>query len=347
MQSKAVKEKSKDIEDLRKLLIKKGVINNNLKIFSDDEFVYIPIKKSIPELDTKQIVVKDFQIRENKPRSYVELLNLPNHIIDKLPRSYDVIGDVILVKIPDEIIDYKTKIGKALLEANKNIRSVFLSYSVSGEFRTRKIEKIAGDKNTKTMHVEYGVRFELDIEKTYFSPRLANERRRISNQINEGEIVVDMFTGVAPFPIIIAKYSNPKIIYGIDINKDSIKFARENVRANKLLDKIEIVNSDAKDIKKIFLRKKIKADRIIMNLPFSSYLFFENALDIAKKHCIIHYYDILADEEIQKRLDSLNNISLNKNFKLVNLNINKIKTYAPRVFYIGIDITAKKIADVA
>ena len=60
------------------------------------------------------------------------------------------------------------------------------------------------------------------LKETYFSPRLANERKRITSLVKPGETVVDMFAGVAPFSIMIAKYANPKIIYAIDKNKDAI-----------------------------------------------------------------------------------------------------------------------------
>ena len=343
MKSKAVKTKIRDAEKLRRFLIRNKIINNKLKIERDSNYLYIPIKKIISNIDSCQIIEKDFQKIEKKPHSYENLLNLPEKLMNLLPSSYDVIGDIILIKIPEELLSFKQEIGKALLNVNKNIRSVCLSNPVSGELRTRETEIIAGEKNTKTSHVEYGIKFQLDIAKTYFSPRLSNERKRIADQVSKGEIFVDMFTGVAPFPIFIAKYSEPKIIYAIDKNKESIYYAKKNVGSNQLLDKIEIINADAKEIKYILDKDNVKANRIIMNLPFSSYLFFNKALEIASKKCIIHYYDILPEVDIEKRIEFLKNISKKYNFKLVKLKINKIKTYAPRVFYIGIDITAKKM----
>ncbi len=348
MRAKALKVKAKDVYKIRRYLIKKDLIFKNLKFLKYKKFVYIPVKTITPEINSYQITEQDFQIIKKKPKSYKDLISLPKNIIEKLPTSYDIIGNIILIKIPLLLLKYKKQIGKALLEANKNIKTVCLSYPISGELRTRKIEVIAGQNNTKTSHFEYGVKYELDIKKTYFSPRLANERKRIADQINKGETIVDMFTGIAPFSIIIAKYSNPKIIYAIDKNKDAIKYAKQNIKANKLLDKIELVNADAKEVKDILNKKGVKADRIIMNLPFSSYLFFKNALNIASRSCMIHYYNIVKEENIEKRVNSLKKISEKQNFKLVKLNVKKIKTYAPRVFYIGIDITAQKIdADVA
>ena len=80
-----------------------------------------------------------------------------------------------------------------------------------------------------------------------------------------------------------------------------------------------------------------------MNLPFSAHLFFKNALEIVDNICIIHYYDILKEGKIQERINKLRRIAEENKTTLTNLNIRKIKTYAPREFYIGIDITAKKM----
>jgi tRNA (guanine37-N1)-methyltransferase len=149
-----------------------------------------------------------------------------------------------------------------------------------------------------------------------------------------------MFTGVAPFSIMLAKYSNPKIIYALDKNPYAVKYAKINIKNNKVLDKIQVIKADAKNSSNII---KEKVDRIIMNLPFSAYKFFKYALNIANNKCVIFYYDILKEEEIDKRVGFLKKIAFDKGFILESLDIHKIKTYAPREFYIGIDITAKKM----
>jgi tRNA (guanine37-N1)-methyltransferase len=137
----------------------------------------------------------------------------------------------------------------------------------------------------------------------------------------------------------IASYSNPKIVYAIDKNKFAIDFLKQNIKKNNVLDKVEALNIDSKDIHKNI---SCKADRIIMNLPFSAYNFFKYALKIANKICVIHYYDILSDDKIQNRIKDLKKIAINSGFVLSNLDVRKIKTYAPREYYIGIDIIARK-----
>ena len=330
----------KQAEKLRKYLSEKNLLRNDLKMSRDNEFVYFPVKNTPRELDSYKIIRKEFEKRKSKPRSYKEIISIPDKLKNELPTSYDVIGDMILIKLSKNLLRYQKEIGKSLLESNKNIKTICLTEPITGELRTRNIKVITGEKRTITTHKEYGLNFVVDVKKTYFSPRLATERKRVANLVKTGETIVDMFCGVAPFSIMIAKYAEPKIIYAIDKNKEAIKFAKQNIRRNNVLDKIEVIGADAKEIHKILQNN---ADRIIMNLPFSAYLFFEYALKIAQNCSIIHYYDILKEEKIQKRVDELKKIAEENKTILTNLDIRRIKTYAPREFYIGIDITAKKM----
>jgi len=339
---KAVQVDFKQAEKVRKYLITEGLIKDDLRIAKDENFIYFPLNKVSDKLRFYKIVEKEFKKREKKQNTYKEMISLSDKTKISLPTSYDIIGDIILLKLQKESSIYKRKIGEALLKSNKHVKTVCLVQPVSGELRTRSMEIIAGEKRTRTTHVEYGLRFNLDVKKTYFSPRLASERRRVANFAKEGETIVDMFAGVAPFSIMIAKYSNPKIIYAIDKNKDAIDFAKSNIKINNVLDKIEIIHADAKEATQILDKKGVKANRIIMNLPLSAHLFFEHALKIASDKCVIHYYDILKEEKIEDRITYLRKTAKEKGYVLEKTSINKIKTYAPREFYIGIDITAKK-----
>ncbi len=329
----------KDAEKIRRYLYEKNIIREDLKIKKDENNIYFPIKTALKERLSHDIVKKTFQKKEIKPKSYKEIISLPNKLKKELPTSHDIIGDIILLKLPKTLLKYKKEIGNALLKTNKNIKTVCLAEPVRGELRVRNIKVIAGEKRTKTTHTEYGLLFDVDIKNTYFSPRLATERKRIANQVKPKEVVVDMFAGVAPFSIMIAKHAEPKIIYAIDKNKKAVELAKQNIKRNNVLDKVEIIHADAKKLDKILTNK---ADRIIMNIPFSAHKFFTNALKIAKDSCKIHYYDVLKEEKIQNRINELKKIAEKEKFILTNIEIRKIKTYAPREFYIGIDITAQK-----
>jgi len=340
---KGLQVKFEEAEEIRKYLYKNRLLRDDYKIKAEMGYVYLPIRDlTKKEFGSYKIVKKEFEKKKIVPKSYKDILKIPTDLKDILPTSYDVIGKIILIKLPEELLNYQNDVGEALLKSHKNINTVCLSKPVRGELRTRNIKVIAGKKITQTIHREYGLQFFVDISKTYFSPRLADERKRVANLVEPGEKIVDMFAGVAPFSIMIAKYACPKIVYAIDKNKDAVTYARQNIRYNKVVDKVEVYNEDAKNINKILQKKNVKADRIIMNLPFSAYLFFQYALRIISNKCTIHYYDIIKEENINYKINKLKGKSRENGIVLTTLAVRKIKTYAPREFYIGIDITAKK-----
>jgi len=333
-----------EAEPLRRSLRERNLLREDLEIVKEGECIYFPVKDVPDELCLYTVVTKSFELKAAKPHSYKDRLKLSKKLMVELPTSYDVVGAIILIKLPKTLFHYQKEIGKALLATHKNIQTVCLIAPVSGELRTRNVTIIAGENQTLTTYTEYGLSLHVDVKNTYFSPRLASERKRVADLVKPGEIVVDMFAGVAPFSIMIARYAKPRIVYAIDKNKEAIILAQQNVKQNHVLNTVEVIHADANDVKNVV---PTKADRIIMNLPFSAYNFFSLALCIAAKICILHYYDILKEEDIETRIDALKKIAAEHDYILSDVLIRKIKTYAPREFYIGIDITATKHADVA
>ena len=217
----------------------------------------------------------------------------------ELYSAFDQIGDVIVVRIPDSLLPKKKIIGEALLEAVHPARSVFYQSSdVSGDFRTRKLEVIAGEDNTETEYKEYGCRFKVDVEKVFFSPRLSTERKRIADLVQDGEVLINMFGGVGMFSIVAAKMKNCTV-YNIDLNPHAAKLCEENIKLNKKMKgKIISINGDAAQIVKEQLQDK--GDRTLMLLPERSDEFLDSAVLATKSGGIIHYY---SHQHADKRQD--------------------------------------------
>jgi tRNA (guanine37-N1)-methyltransferase len=331
-------------EPIRRYLKEQQLLREDVTVLKEGTCIFFPVKKIPEDLPNYTIVTKSFEVRTIKPHCYKDLLKLPKNLREELPTSYDVVGSIVLIKLPKSLFRYRKKIGNALLETHKNIRTVCLVDPVSGELRTRNVTIIAGENQTLTTHTEYGLTFHVDVAATYFSPRLASERKRVASLVQPGEIVVDLFTGVAPFAIMIARFAKPRVVYAIDKNTEANTLAKYNVKQNHVLQTVEVIHADAKDAEKII---PTKADRIIMNLPFSAYKFFSVALSVAAPICNVHYYDIIREEDIEGRITALKKIAKTQGYTLTEVQVHKIKSYAPREFYIGLDITATKHADVA
>ena len=343
----AVKIKCNLAEIVRKKLLDQNNLRTDLKIKKNKSFVFLPvinennIKNKLSDIPI-ELITQEFSKQKEKNINYKDILIIPTSLKEKLPTSFDIIGNILIIRLDEELLSFKHEIGNALLQTNKHVHSVFHIDAVHGELRTRNVHLIAGADQKITKHKEFGLWFHVDIEKTYFSPRLATERKLISSLVKKDEIILDMFTGIAPFPIIIAKFAYPKKIIGIDINKDAIELGKKNILLNNLADKITLYCDDANNASLIMNKEQLLADRIIMNLPFHAIDFFSEALKCIKNSGAIHLYFICHEDEIQNQIQKLHKIAKNKDMNLSIGKIRKIKTYAPHEFYIGIDITPEK-----
>lgn len=207
---------------------------------------------------------------------------------EELYGAFDQIGNIIILRIPDSLLSKRKVIGEVLLEKVKTAKSVYYQSSpVEGDYRIRKVELLAGEDKTETEYKEHGCRFKIDVEKTFFSPRLSTERERIADLIKDGEIVINMFGGVGMFSIVAAKKKKCHV-YNIDINPYAARLCSENILLNKLKGTVESIEGDATKI--IEERLLETGDRVLMLLPERSDEFLNSAIQSAKKNAVIHYY---------------------------------------------------------
>ncbi len=213
-----------------------------------------------------------------------------------LRRSFDVVGDIAIIEIPPELEHKEKIIAEALLSEHKNIKVVAKKASkVEGVERIRRVKVIAGENRTITLHKENGIVLKVDVNKVYFSPRLSSERLRILNQVKDGERIIDMFAGVGPYSILIAKNKDVEID-AIDINPHAYQLLLENMKLNKLKGKIVPHLGDAAEV----IKTLRPADRIIMNLPEKAVEYLNLAASKIKNGGIIHLYTFLKEGEKPK-----------------------------------------------
>jgi tRNA (guanine37-N1)-methyltransferase len=276
--------------------------------------------------------------------------NLRTHLKDKLEpnelellyKSYDIVGDIAVIRVP-ETLELRTQtIAEALIKTQKHVKSVLRQISsVAGDFRLRDLAWVAGEKKTETVYKEFGCLFKVDLERCYFSPRLSYERMRIAKLIQPNEVIVNMFAGVGCYSIIIAKHSCSEKIYSIDINPIAIEFLKENARLNRVERQVLPVLGDAKETIEGRLRRI--ADRVIMPLPEKAYEYIEAALLALKSGGgIIHYHDFEhsakgenAIEKTRKRVSEKLE-TLGVNFDILSSRI--VRATGPNWHQIALDI---------
>jgi tRNA (guanine37-N1)-methyltransferase len=283
MQSKCVKVPKAEGESTRRALVEAELIDNRLKIRSDESCVYVPVVDSLSEGMLSKIkpglsvIECDFEENE-RAKSIVDILGFAP--------SFEVIGDIAVVTE-----EYEKKVGEAIMAVHKNVKTVLVpTSSVSGEFRVREFKVLCGENRTTTTYRESGFTYEMDLAKVYFSPRLCTERKRVADLVNDSELVLDMFCGVGPFAIPVAKRA--MYVVAVDKNPYAIEYLKKNMQINHVAN-IEAINLDARDI-----AVKQPVDRIIMNLPHTAFDFLDVAFRCIMTGGIIHYYDIKPESEI-------------------------------------------------
>lgn len=321
----------KKAEPVRRRLMERGILRKDLQIRSDARNVYLPVNQRI-DLGYP-IESSEFKEAEELVSDYRMLVDVPDELRPFLPSSFDTLGSVAVVKMADEIIPHAKDIGKAILATHKSIRTVCMDSGVVDEFRTRNIKVVAGEKTTETTHKEYGMVFKMDLGRVFFSPRLATERDNVSKQVQPGEVVMDMFAGIGPFSIMIAKSRSPKVVYAIDMNPAAIEFMRENITLNRVQG-IEPILGDARDE----VKKLEKADRIIMNLPHDASNYVPDALGALRPGGIIHYYEIMEDSGVKERLDGIADLARKEGRVMKELARRKVKSYSPTMTFYGFDL---------
>jgi len=283
------------------LIRKLALINPELKLQHENGFVHIPLVREpiAGELDELKINLPDLRISEReflesseRPAKLVDLLGdkLPPHVLASLPHAVDFIGDIAVVEIPPELSSYKQAIGEAVLKAHKKVKAVLSKWgAVSGVYRLRSFEVIGGEATTQTVHKEYGCVLHVDLTKAYFSSRLSYEHARVASLVKEGETVIDMFAGVGPFSILIAKKHGDVRVYAIDVNPDAYHFLTKNIVVNRVVGKVTPILGDVRQV--VTDRLVGVADRVIMNLPEKAIEYVDIACKALKPEGgIIHYH---------------------------------------------------------
>jgi tRNA (guanine37-N1)-methyltransferase len=331
MRSLCVVVPRKKAEPVRRRLLEKGILRKDLHVRADAKNVYLPVNQRV-DLGFP-VETEEFQELDEQVKDYRVLVDLPEALRPLLPSSYDTLGSIAVVKMADEVMPYATQIGNAIIATQKAIRTVCADAGVVEEYRTRDIKVVAGERTTETVHKEYGMVFRLDVSKVFFSPRLASEREIVAKQVSPGEVVIDMFAGIGPFSILIAKTGSPKAVYSIDANPDAVRYMRENIALNKV-PVIQPVEGDAR----AEVTKLEKADRIIMNLPHDARGFLPEAIRALKPGGVIHFYEIMEESDLEARTHALADAAVREGRVLKELARRKVKSYSPTMNFYAFDL---------
>jgi tRNA (guanine37-N1)-methyltransferase len=334
------------------LLTELKLLNNKLAPQSFGDLLHLPLSR-LPkpeeqtELDSTlgklRLSEENFPERTSPIGSLEQILSrtLPPDIIHHVSKSFDIIGDIAVIELSPTAERFEKEIAEALMKVHKNVKTVYSKAGpITDNERLRPLRPILGPTRTETVHRELGCCFKVDISKAFFSPRLSAEHQRVAAEVENGEMVVDMFAGVGPFSILIAKRLKNVQVQAIDANPEAAKLIIENTKMNKVQDRVRVWVGDAGSI----IRNNLSdiATRVIMNHPSRAREFLEFACETLRPEGgFVNYYTFASGSDSEsKAIKELADSVQNSGWKITKIiETRKVRGVGPMKWQIAVDAT--------
>ncbi len=282
----------REAERIRRQLADTDSLAHDRRILEEDGWVYLPVRPGIDRsLLPGEPIDRALPSMEPPPvRDYRELLagwSADDRAL--LPRSYDVIGEIALIRLPPGLAARGAEVGEALRRFVPGVRRVGADYGVHGPARRRRVEPLAGSGPWRTRYRENGIEFEVDVEQAYFSPRLAREHARVAARVRPGERVYDLCCGVGPFAMTIARDGRAATITAVDSNPAAIALLRASRARYPWAERIEPREASVER----FSESAPPVERVILNLPHEGIKYVPRVATLVTSGGELQYYEVV------------------------------------------------------
>jgi tRNA wybutosine-synthesizing protein 2 len=332
---RCIKVPREDAEQVREKLNRLGLVIKERCIMDRDESILIPLHPgAIPkEYSNLELVEADPMPRETfrKPmRNIRAMLPLDQELLDLLPEKWEMLGDVMIIRLPKELEPYRAELGAAYAK-ELNAKAVLQETGVISGVTRRPCTRLLFGSDTVTVHPEGGILYKLDPAQVMFSSGNFEEKRRMAALDCRNETVVDMFAGIGYFTLPLAKKAKANKVIACEINPVSYGFLCDNIELNGLKEVVTPVLGDNRE-----LPGKCIADRILMGYVGTTEDFLPKALELIRPGGTIHYHDVAGIEERpQKLLDAIEKACHGRQFQVQGWHT--IKSYGPCREHVVVD----------
>ncbi len=299
MRSRALLVPRSEGETTRQALVSLGALRTDLAIRQEGDRLALPLvaDAEVP-VEWGSVEEREFVVRPLAgPSDYRDLLDWSPEEKARLPRAFDVVGDIVLVRLPGELEPRRVEVGEALLRFVPGARIVGEDRGVRGEERLRVVERLAGTGSWATRHRENQLEFEVDVEQAYFSPRLAREHALVASEVRAGESVYDLCCGVGPFSVTIARHGRARGITAVDLNPVAIALLRRTLARHGLSDRVRAVEGRVEG----FAAEAPPADRVVLNLPREGIKYAPLVARLVAAGGQFRYYEVVPRDEVDRR----------------------------------------------
>jgi len=260
---------------------------------------------------------------------------LPADCMQFLPKKWEKVGTVVILKLPKELEPFQETIGKvyaSVLGCSSVLNDVG---GIAGVYRTPTVTLVWGSSQTETMHTENGVRYLLDPQKVMFSSGNTTERKRMGLISGSKETVVDLFAGIGYFTLAMAVHSRPKKIVACEMNPVAFDYLCKNIILNHATEIVEPLCGDNRKV-----APKGCADRVLVGYLQEADTFLPFAMECLRgTRGVLHYHALISrSTTIEDLLKQVQMCAESYNRHATLLLAKEIKSYAPGVSHVVLDV---------
>lgn len=281
-----------EAEAFRKRLARQGMVRKDRRIADRDGCVLIPLLDSADAAYVASLGGEVVDGDAEERTCYIspfeqarQALALPPELDALLPRRWEKVGDVLVLRMPPQLLGRRAEVAQAYAEAVGARAAVRETGRISGVHRTPEIEVLWG-QDTETVHFENGLYYKLDTARLMFSSGNIDEKLRMAALDCRGETVVDMFAGIGYWTLPFAVHARAAEVIACEINPVAHRYLVENIALNRVEDVVRPVLGDNRD-----LPGEGFADRVMMGYVRTTYQFLEKAFALVRPGGVIHYQD--------------------------------------------------------
>jgi tRNA wybutosine-synthesizing protein 2 len=323
-----------EAEDIRRPLVRSRMVRKDIQIEEEGGAVLLPLAEGFEPPRGLAVVEREprfLEVRRHPQEMIARKLSLPASKEALLPQGWEMVGDVLTLRMPAELEEEKQRVAAAYAEV-LGARAVLLERGiVQGAWRRPQVE-LAYGSGTETVHFEGDIRYKLDPGKVMFSSGNFEEKQSMRRLPCAGETVVDMFAGIGYFTLPLAKHAAPRIVWACELNPDSFHYLRENILLNGVEERVMAVLGDNRHLPGVRF-----ADRILMGYLGGTAAFLPKAFAMIKQGGTIHFHERYGLDQLpEKMLSEIEEHSAGRSYQV--LGWREVKSFGPATVHIVAEI---------
>lgn len=260
-------------------------------------------------------------------------------LADAMPRGYQRLGRVLVLRLPPEILRYGDALAAAW-QAELGVETVLAHTGpIDGELRQPRLVRLGGG-SSETEVVEYGTRWRLDASRLMFAAGNRTERRRFAESVRPGEAVADLFAGIGYFTVPAARARPDARFVALEKNPLAFRYLEENVRLNGVGPRVRCQLGDNRTVP----LEPRAFDRVLLGYLPSSLPWLGRAVEIlARPRGTVHVHLVVdargarrrAEESVERELGRLGAATDGP------VRARKVKPYGPGRTHVVVDAVVR------